>query len=499
MAEYLDPREQSPETPGNSDLVSIDDFGNLIYGTPAPGMMVMAPVDEIEIQNEMDSIQSQGSLNDANLAPATIRRVAINNIQKLPVEMPQFIFQSEFTTIPSLFSDDDNVVYKYDATGKMLIDTEGDGYPIIEVSPKNIEFESQTFREKIDCNISDDLLEPNPLPDSAPIKIKVGSRNFAWIKDEAGKRLPNSNYWQFPDSPSPEQDNLIDFTYVFYKNSSPLFFIFDAINYNDLDSKLPVNTGLKYKISLDGEVIKEGDYLHNEYVQLFNAQPKDEAIQTITAEVYNDFGSKSVNQKFQVVNNDSRTKNYIWCWDDCLTRPSGRTGGLVSLDYDGATSADGTYGTFSWDWRRTLIHMRCTNYEDIPEYYKDAWQVEIIVYAPNYGITINQYGTINTVRDDTGTKYRPRKRIFTLREIHEREFMTWADPAHAPTIELNKIGRMSGGRPTPNTGTGDQHLEIPTGKSMKKKLIPFTIFEDQIYFDRNNDPSYPFNDYKEPV
>ena len=62
--------------------------------------------------------------------------------------------------------------------GRYLIDEEEDTYPIIEVSPKNIEFESMTFRSKVNCEISDELLASNPLPDATKTQIKIGSRNF---------------------------------------------------------------------------------------------------------------------------------------------------------------------------------------------------------------------------------------------------------------------------------------------------------------------------------
>ena len=496
MAEYLDPRETGPGDGGTQDGMSLEELQNLMASVNSAGMMAMAPVDQIQVQQEIDRLQAKGPLvnNDKPL-----KQQAIENIQNIPTKMPQFTFQAGFEGIPNIFDDDTDVLYKYDSSGKLLIDKDGDGYPIIEIPAKNIEFESQTFREVVNCEISDELLADNPLPDSGPIGIKLGSRNFEWIKDEAGKKLPNSNYWQWPDSPSPESENLIDFTYVFYRNSSPLFFIFDAINYYDIDTKLAVNAGLKYKFFLDGELVKEGNYNKDEYFQIFNAQPKDGAIQTITAEVYNDFGSKSVNQKFLISDNAGRTKNYVWAWDDLITRPRTRHGGLVSLDYKGLT---GVSATTTWDWRRAQLHLRCQNFDEIPEYYKDSWQVEINVYAPEYAITNNQYGNLNTERDDTGTKFRPRRRIYTLRELHESDFMIWADASTGPTIELKKIPRNSAGRPTEETDnlkTGDQPIEIPTGKNMTKKLIPFTIFEDQIYFNRNNNPQYPFNDYKEPA
>tara|TARA_R100000322_G_scaffold61468_3_gene38197 strand:+ start:7526 stop:9016 length:1491 start_codon:yes stop_codon:yes gene_type:complete len=496
MAEYLDPRNTGPgEGGGGPDGMSLEELQNLINTVNAAGMMAMAPVDEIQIQQEVDRLEAKGPLVDTTIP---IRQQAIQNVQNRTAKLPQFIFQASFDGIPNIFKDETGVLYKYDSTGKLLIDNDGDGYPIIEIPAKNIEFESQTFREVIDCEISDELVAENPLPDSAPLSLKLGSRNFEWIKDEAGKRIPNSNYWQWPNSPSPEAENLIDFTYVFYKNSSPLFFIFDAINYKDIDTKLAVNTGLKYKFFLDGELVKEGNFGRDEYFQIHNAQPKDEAIQTITAEIYNDFGSTSVNQKFLVVENQARTKNFIWCWDDLITRPNTRHGGLVSLDYENT----GVSNTSQWDWRRALLHLRCTNFDDIPEYYKDTWQVEINVYAPNFGITNNQYGNLNTERDDTGTRFRPRKRIFTLREIHETDFMIWADPATGPTIELRKIPRSAAGRPTEETEnlrTGDQPIEIASGKTYSKKLIPFTIYEDEIIFNRNNDPQNPFNNYKEPA
>ena len=34
---------------------------------------------------------------------------------------------------------------------------------------------------------------------------------------------------------------------------------------------------------------------------------------------------------------------------------------------------------------------------------------------------------------------------------------------------------------------------------MKKWLIPFTVFENEIYFDRNKDVDNPFSDHKEPA
>jgi hypothetical protein len=457
-------------------------------------MVIMSPIDEIEIQGEIDKIQASGSLNEANKKSSqSLRQEAIKNIQSKAVELPQFVNQASFLGVPSLFQDDSNSLYKFDNMGRYLIDEEEDTYPIIEVSPKNIEFESMTFRSKVNCEISDELLASNPLPDAPPTQVKLGSRNFEWIKDEAGKRLPNSNYWQWPNSPSPEAENLIDFTYVFYKDSDPLFFIFDAINYYDIDSKLPVNEGLKYKFYLDGELIKEGNFGKDEYVQIFNAQPKDGAVQTITAEVYNDFGSKSVNQRFLIEDNQARTKNHIWCWDDAITRPSSRHGGLVSLDYES--------NGISWNWKRSLLHFSCENFDDIPEYYKDSWKIEINVWAPDFGITNNQYGNLNTERDDTGKRFRPRRRILSLRELHESEFMIWADPSVSSTIELGKIPRKSGGRPTKATDsykTGDQPIELSTSRSMTKKLIPFTVFEDEISFILNDNPQYPFNDYKEP-
>jgi hypothetical protein len=491
MAEYLDPNATGPGETG-PDGMSLDDLQNLINTVNATGMMAMAPVDEIQIQEEVDRLESKGPLVDRK---KPLRQQAIENIQSVPVKLPQFIFQAGFDGIPNIFKDETGVLYKYDSTGKMLIDNDGDGYPIIEIPAKNIEFESQTFRDVIDCEISDELLADNPLPDSAPLSLKLGARNFEWIKDEAGKRLPDSNYWQWPNSPSPEAENLIDFTYVFYKESDPLFFIFDAINYNDIDTKLPINDGLKYKFYLDGELIKEGDYKKDEYVQIFNAGHKDGAIQTITAEVYNDFGSTSVNQKFLIESNASRTRNFVWCWDDLITRPETRHGGLVSLDFE----STGVSNTTKWNWKRTMLHLRCTNFDDIPEYYKDSWQIEINVFAPNFGITNNSYGKLNHERDDTGTRFRPRRRTYTLRQIHETKFMIWSDPSSQPTIELKKLGRKTAGRPTQDYITGDQPIETPTGKTMTKKLIPFTIFEDEITFNLNENPSNPFNDFKEPA
>jgi hypothetical protein len=328
----------------------------------------------------------------------------------------------------------------------------------------------------------------------------MGSRNHRDVRDIGGKKIPDSNWWTFPNSPSPESENLNDFTYYFSEDSHPIFFIFDAVNYYDLDSKLPVTTGLKYKFYHDGEVIKEGDYGRDEYIQLFNIGEKDNAIQTITAEVYNDVGSKKISRRFFVdnkYNSYRKQKGYFWVWDDLILRPESRHGGLVCLQKSGATSGIQSSGVF--DHRRAQLHFDCLNWKDIPEYYKDAWKIQVEIFAPGFGDNENQWGVINMKRDATGKKYRARKRIFSLRELHESKFMIWGDAKNPPTVELTKVGRMSSGRPTDNTKSGAYPIDIPTGKSMSKKHIKFNVFEDEITFKLNSDPSYPFNSYKEPT
>ena len=179
MAEYLDPRETGPREGGPTGP-SAQDIQDLMNQINSAGMMAMAPVDEILVQQEIDRLEAKGPLIDTT---KSLKQQAIENIQNVPTKMPQFIFQSGFEGIPNIFDDDTGTLYKYDSAGKLLIDADGDGYPIIEIPAKNIEFESQTFREVIDCEISDELVAANPLPDSAPVGIKLGARNFEWIKD----------------------------------------------------------------------------------------------------------------------------------------------------------------------------------------------------------------------------------------------------------------------------------------------------------------------------
>ena len=461
------------------------------------GRWILTPTDENKIASAIAEIEKDEKLiKDLNTKGKNVRDAAQELIEAKVADMPQFRNQAGFGNIPPIFEDESNALYKFDNQGRFLIDKEADGYPIIEIPPNNIEFESQTFRDKIDCEITNELLADNPLPNAAPIQIKLGARNFRDVTDQAGQKVPDSNYWVYPDSPSPETENLTDFVYQFSKDSNALFFIFDAINYIDTDTKKPIDSGLKYKIYHDGEVIKEGDYGGNEYVQLFNLGEKDNTIQTITAEVYNDFGSTTVNRRFQVSKTygSYRTQNqYYWAWDDLITRPNSRHGGLFVID-KAKTNSTGL-GSGYWAHQRFMLHFTCEDYETIPDYYKDNWKVEVDLFSSHFGHTTKaKHGKFGFKKDPDGVPYRPRKRTYTLRELHEKEFYCWARVDFQPTLELSKLGRLSRGIQTPSYTTGTKSIKINNDKTIRQVHIRFKVYENEIeYITSGNN----FDDYKE--
>jgi len=463
------------------------------------GKWILAPTDENAIANQIAVIEKDEKLvTSIRLQGQSLRDAAQALIETENAEMPQFTNQSGFGNIPGIFEDESDVLYKFDNQGRFLIDKEADGYPIIEVPPNNIEFESQTFRDKIDCKITDELLADNPLPDSKPVQIKIGARNFRDVTDQAGQKIPDSDYWVHPDSPSPEAENLTDFIYEFSGDSHALFFIFDAVNYIDVETKKGVSTGLKYKFYLDGDVIKEGNYGGNEYVQLFNAgRGKDKVIQTLTAEVYNDLGSISVNRRFRVSEKFTAyrsQKQYFWAWDDLMTRPSTRHGGLFVVD-KAKTNSTGRRSGY-WAHHRFMLHFECLEYESIPEYYKDTWKIEVDLFASQFGHTTKaKYGKFGFKKDAEGVNYRERKRTYTLRELHETNFYSWSSMLFPPTIELTKLGRTAGGKITPNYNTGPTSIAIANKNDIRKIHIKFRVFENEIRFESTSGTN--FDDYRE--
>jgi len=463
----------------------------------ATGRWVLTSTDENKLASAIADIEKNEKLvKSLNVKGKSVRDAAQEAIETEISDMPQFTNQAGFGNIPSIFEDESDALYKFDNQGRFLIDKEADGYPIIEIPPNNIQFESQTFRDKIDCEITDELLAANPLPNAAPIQIKLGARNFRDVTDQSGQKVPDSNWWVFPDSPSPESENLTDYVYQFSEDSHALFFIFDAVNYIDLDTKKGIDKGLKYKFYHDGEVIKEGLYGGNEYIQLFNVGEKDNTIQTITAEVYNDFGSATISRKFQVSNKygSYRQQNQTyWAWDDLMTRPKSRHGGLFAVDKS-KTNSTGLNSGY-WAHHRFMLHFTCEDYETIPEYYKDNWKIEVDLFASKFGQTTkNKNAKFGFKRDSEGQTYRPRKTVYTIRELHERDFFSWAKVDFQPTLELSKLGRLSAGIQTPNYTTGPKAFRIENKKTIRKVHIRFKVYENEIeyIYDGNN-----FDDYKE--
>ena len=110
--------------------------------SPTIAGMPLAPIDYTELNTEIDNIQSNETQSaDIATSDLDIEEVAFANINNNIIELPQFYHQSSFFeengSFPGLF-EENNAAYKFALDGSMLIDREDDGYPIIEVAPKNI-------------------------------------------------------------------------------------------------------------------------------------------------------------------------------------------------------------------------------------------------------------------------------------------------------------------------------------------------------------------------
>ena len=83
MAEYLDPRNTGPGEGGGPDGMSLDELQNLINAVNSAGMMAMAPVDEILVQQEIDRLEAKGPLID------TTKPLKQQAIEKASLDTPQ--------------------------------------------------------------------------------------------------------------------------------------------------------------------------------------------------------------------------------------------------------------------------------------------------------------------------------------------------------------------------------------------------------------------------